>query len=129
MDHLNFPAIKDPAHPPMEVPYLCNEPYDGLDFESYPARMGYHQLVSVDHSDEFYKQVNSNFLPFLQNWLYFGFLEAVLGTHMRIEDFVYHNGTRCLVTSRALPQYLEACQDRLRRMTVRELESRVQYTE
>lgn len=125
MDFYDLSVIKDPAHPPIEVPYLCKEPYDGTDFHGYPQRNGYGWLLSGGLSKPAnWRQLTADFLPFLQNWLYFGLLEAMLGIPLQIQDFLYASGGLVFVTIKALPRYLKASQNRLKRMAVEDLKLR-----
>ena len=78
MDHL--------VHPQESIP-LDNVPvfdsalhlYDGLGFESFPARMG-HCL-----QDQASQQTSASYI---QGWLYFGLLWEVFGDSLQVTDFV-----------------------------------------
>jgi hypothetical protein len=104
MDHLQ--VVKDPAFPPIEVPYLCTEEYDGLEWESYPERQGWHMnhLVNADFSGKPTKETAA----MLQTWLYFGVLQETLRITIDMKDWVCENerGQR-VINSTSLPQRLE----------------------
>lgn len=80
MDHLPLP--KDCDSLKIEIPYLSNEApqYDGLDLPSFPSRHGYEMadpgLLTFKELNQ--KPAHQN-AAFVQSWLYFGLLRAVLG--------------------------------------------------
>ncbi len=81
------------------IPYLCQERYDGGSFLDYPHRSGLPNLANDGTfrlaptlslaSRKFLAAVPSAELePLLQNWLFFGLLNEVLGDLYRHEDYV-----------------------------------------
>ena len=81
------------------IPYLCQDRYDGGPFQDYPHRSGLPDLniegyFRVNPSLSLAKQrflaavPRAELEPFLQNWLFFGLLNEVLGDLYRHEDFV-----------------------------------------
>ncbi|KAL5341115.1 hypothetical protein BJX70DRAFT_406412 [Aspergillus crustosus] len=66
-------AVLDSPFPPVNIPLLDPEPYDGVDFLSYPASKGWdiNRLLAGDFSE------HDNAAAFLQNWLFFGVLQEV----------------------------------------------------
>ena len=73
------------------IPYLCKEQYDEGPFLDYPHRLGLHDLTIdgrfprapslTDTSRQFLTTIPpAEQEPFLQNWLFFGLLNEVLGT-------------------------------------------------
>jgi hypothetical protein len=91
------------------VPYICTEPYDhNGDWMDYPDKKG----ISLENIRfrMFYKYPPERIPPFLQNWLFFGLLRAVLQCDNRKanEDFKYVDATgQVSITTRALPTYLQ----------------------
>ena len=69
MDHL--PVPQNPVRPNIEVPYLCQIPYDGKDFKGFPQRCGF----ELDEKG-FVRPRDSDraMLGFYQTWLYFGLI-------------------------------------------------------
>ena len=69
MDHL--PVPQNPVRPNIEVPYLCQIPYDGKGFKDFPQRCGFELdekgCVRPRGSDR-------AMLGFYQTWLYFGLI-------------------------------------------------------
>ncbi|KAF4616230.1 hypothetical protein G7Y89_g15176 [Cudoniella acicularis] len=85
MDHLPLPS--NPLLAKLEVPYRCTELYDGGPMAGYPSRKGWRILYAVDGigylvgggvGGEMEKPSDKMLEAFLQNWLYFGLLGAVL---------------------------------------------------
>ena len=81
------------------VPYLCEEKYDGLSFLEYPRRLGWPNLentgrfrqtatLSIANTKHLAATPPAKLEPFLQNWLFFGLLNEVLGELYRHEDFL-----------------------------------------
>jgi hypothetical protein len=87
MDHLPLPA--DPINPFPKVPYVCgdNTPYDGGEWLTYPARIGWPQAVPSSQYPQFSKYELANpsddrdLEKFFQKWIFFGLLHRVLGDH------------------------------------------------
>ena len=84
-----FPAIS----------YLCEEKYDGLSFLDYPRRLGWPNLentgeyrqtatLSIANMQLLAATPPAKLEPFLQNWLFFGLLNEVLGELYRHDDFL-----------------------------------------
>ena len=82
-----------------EIPYLCQDKYDGGPFLDYPHRSGLPDLkiewtlrinpsLSIDKERFLTAVPRAELEPFLQNWLFFGLLNEVLGDLYRHEDFV-----------------------------------------
>lgn len=96
MDHLFLP--KDPLPTTLDkVPYMCVEKYDGGPFLTYPLRKGKPWMVP-DKADPLYipyviyevmrPTPKAEQESFMQTWLFFGFLNEVLGDLYSEEDFV-----------------------------------------
>ncbi|KAL4882677.1 hypothetical protein BJY04DRAFT_227015 [Aspergillus karnatakaensis] len=68
-------TAQDSPFPPAQIPVLDPEPYDGVDFLSYPESKGWdtNRLLAGDFSE------HENPAAFLQNWLFFGVLHEVFG--------------------------------------------------
>ena len=84
MDHLDLP--KYPKHPPISIPYLVTEPYDGEDFESYHERKGWTR-ADIEGSSACTKSLDER-AAFLQTWLCFGLLSAFLGDRFDLHDYI-----------------------------------------
>jgi hypothetical protein len=99
----------------IKVPYICTEPYDHDDaWVDYPDKKG----ISIENIrfHMFYKYPPESIPPFLQNWLFFGLLRAVLQCDNKTanEDFKYVDATgQLLITTRALPTYLQKWREKL----------------
>ena len=120
MEHLHDGS----SEPSIQVPYLCNQMYDGGDFDSYPLRAGFD--VPTIASSNFESKTREACIGFLQSWLYFGLLSDFFGAlaEFRLSDFINHadNGSRT-VTTRKLPYIIrkwnaleqaKAAEDRVR---------------
>lgn len=111
MDHIRLP--RSPVHPPVEVPYLCTEKYDGGPFLTYPHRQGwseqdiyYRPNWAGQHPYDGNKLLSRRPLAevtsFLQNWLCFGLLATVFSPEL--DDFVRcGNDEQEFVTTSSLP--------------------------
>ncbi|KAB2569233.1 hypothetical protein DBV05_g12091 [Lasiodiplodia theobromae] len=91
MDHIPIP--KDPARPIPRVRYYCTSEYDGSDFLTYPARIGWSEAELFNqqtwtHLDQPDKRTSDEAAAFLQQWLFFGLLQAFFGDTFRTSDFV-----------------------------------------
>ena len=75
MEHLPNIKIAESQFP--KVPYLCNEEYDGLLWEEYGKRRGWDigRLMARDFTEHPPKETAS----FLQNWLFFGTIDHIIG--------------------------------------------------
>ena len=95
MEHL--PPVSKPFGP-IRVPYLGDRDYDGLDFATYPARRGF----DIERILEGVFQDADDTASFLQTWLFFGLLNAVLGVTAETSDFVRtdEDGTRSMTTEK-----------------------------
>ncbi|KAL2870608.1 uncharacterized protein BJX67DRAFT_377957 [Aspergillus lucknowensis] len=75
MDHVE--SVPGSLYPPLQVPCLSPEAYDGLDFSTYPERAGW-DIARLLRGD-FSQHPAEPTAAFLQNWLYFGVLWEVFG--------------------------------------------------
>lgn len=84
MDHIALPAVQ--VYPPVCVPCLSDNSYDGLDFHSYPDRRGWDQerLLAGDFS----QRSSTETAAFLQDWLFFGVLWHILGCSASKDNYV-----------------------------------------
>lgn len=109
MDHLCLPLR--PALVPIKVPFICTEAYDGGPFLAYPERNGWQIAITnpgkivVEVSKSGEQTPIEDAQAFLQTWLYFGLLHEVLGSSVRLEDFVRTcpNGEKVLSTIKLGP--------------------------
>jgi hypothetical protein len=67
----------NPAHPRIEVPYLCTEIYEGP-FQSFPERMGWTDDKILNHGTDI--QDVEELKAFLQTWLSSVFWKKCLET-------------------------------------------------
>ncbi|PVH97881.1 hypothetical protein DM02DRAFT_683758 [Periconia macrospinosa] len=75
MDHLPTPLN---ATPPIEIPFVANIEWDGMDFETFPSRHGF--AVDAD-GNLLLDDIDAHRLAsVLQSWLYFGLLTDLLGS-------------------------------------------------
>ena len=106
MDHLPSFCASDT----ISVPYISTEPYDGLSFDKYPERKGLDKGKLLRGELDGYPP--GFVASFLQTWMYFGLLSAVLdvpGANYNPEDFISEdNLRRRLVTTRKLRGYVIA---------------------
>ena len=93
MDHLPLPL--DPILPLIEVPYLCNEPYDtAIPFLEYPRRKGRPWMTPkvgeapyVTH-EKLFPTPTRDLESFFQTWLFFGLLAELLAELFNHASFV-----------------------------------------
>lgn len=102
MDH--FPPVSRP-YDPVEVPYLGGE-YDGEGFEGYPARQSL--VLQKLQEGDCQGQPMDAIARFLQTWLYFGMMHAVLGIEISVADFIrVGDSQQRFVTTQRLRKYLQ----------------------
>ena len=98
MEHLPRRAGQEKSVFP-EIPYLCQDKYDEGPFLNYPQRSSLPDLkvewtlrlnpsLSLAQKQFLAAVPRAELEPFLQNWLFFGLLNEVLGELYRHEDFV-----------------------------------------
>ncbi|KAK7947832.1 uncharacterized protein PG986_008718 [Apiospora aurea] len=106
MDHIQQPP--DPLYAPIQVPRLDATPYDGQDFDGYPARQGWDEsLLMVGHFSQFPAAATA---ALLQNWLYFGVLDEILGDLGAKANYSEHGQ----VTTAKLDANLSTCMELLK---------------
>ena len=84
MDHIPQPSSVGSDQAPIEVPCLCTEEYDGYSFLEFPERRG------ISLSDLLLCDIEvqaSHMVIFVQAWLFFGLLSAVLERVVTIEEY------------------------------------------
>jgi hypothetical protein len=115
MEHL--PEFLSSSLPRPEVPYLCEQKYDGLGFASYPQRRGWdsERLKAGDFDEH---PVNRT-CAFLQEWLFFGLLGEFFGPDFDSDDFItrQEGKGRLLITTRKLVEYAKALYKRIKSMS------------
>jgi hypothetical protein len=106
MDHLILPS--NPLHPPMEIPILSAEKYDGGDFLTYPDREGWGPRT-VANWHAIFQRPSRAFVAFLERWLFFGFIEMALGERIVMSDFIRYVGNpgRPVITTKHLPSMVQ----------------------
>ena len=96
MDHL--PAARNGTVQGLEVvPYLCEKPYDGGPFLTYPIRENRPEIIPdadsarkqllIDY-ERLHPTLNKIFEAFCQTWLFFGLINELLGNICKPVDFV-----------------------------------------
>jgi hypothetical protein len=124
MEHLDLP--RNPVHPPIEIPYVCKEPYDGGPFLEYLERKGWDREDVVDSRAR--GRSAEDVQSLLQTWFFFGLLSAVFGACFDQNSFIVggSNGQECVSTLQ-LPGLMAECieqESTLDRRTRREHEYR-----
>lgn len=102
MDHLPLP--REPLLRSIIVPYYCTEPYDGGPMLNYPARHGWEVLYSpfgISYLINGEEPTDGQLIPFIQNWLYFGYLQEIFGPLVNIQNFIKEdeNGTKTVTAA------------------------------
>ncbi|KAL9119268.1 MAG: hypothetical protein Q9187_004179 [Circinaria calcarea] len=93
MDHLPLP--RNPALPPIKVPFVCTKEYDAGPFLTYPDRKGWKISFPDDRIAFLYngrEPLSIEKAAFIQTWLYFGLLQEALGPVFDIACFVTEDG-------------------------------------
>ena len=91
MDHI---PDEDGIRLALKIPYLCQDiHYDGQGWHTFPERCGYpwlsFELLTVQGIEQHQPDHSQDDLQaFVQAWLYFGLLEAVLGQRYQHVDFI-----------------------------------------
>jgi hypothetical protein len=85
MEHLPNIKVAESQFP--KVPYLCNEEYDGLFWEEYGSRRGWDskRFLARDFTEHPPKETAS----FLQNWLFFGTINNIIGSNKFIPSTAF----------------------------------------
>lgn len=110
MDHVPVPA--NCSRIPLEVPYIAQDEFDGLDFKDFAVRRGWTlpQLSQVALAASTGNASESDKAPaaaFLQSWLYFGLLDSMLGRHVDPSTFVRPNADgKPILDTKRLPEVL-----------------------
>ena len=88
MDHLPYPV--DPVLTPLKIPYICEdvEQYDGLGFESFPARVGWTRTGLENTTLQWYECDQATAASRAQSWLYFGLLQEYLADNFDRQGFL-----------------------------------------
>ena len=98
MDHL--PVVPNGIVRGLEtVPYVCEKPYDGGPFLTYPIREGKPEITSDEAGmpdtvqpfwqyEKRHPTPNKDFEAFCQTWLFFGLINELLGDTCKSADFV-----------------------------------------
>jgi hypothetical protein len=88
MDHLELP--RNSKHPPIYIPLVARENYDGGNLESYPQRVGWSD-ADVTGSNGCTKSKDER-ASFIQTWLFFGLLSKIFGGDFKQDDWITHTG-------------------------------------
>ncbi|CAG8972160.1 hypothetical protein HYALB_00009708 [Hymenoscyphus albidus] len=116
MDHL--PRPESSIGLLMKVPFVAKIPWDYGDFKTFPSRHGFPQnsegaIDAKNHSIE-------SLCDLMQSWLYFDFLECVLGHKIDQDNFVRtsrdsEGGTQLLVDSTPLDSLINRLEAKRKR--------------
>jgi hypothetical protein len=82
----------------VKIPYICAEHYDQAgEWIDYPHRQG----ISLEHLQyrQFRRYPPQKVEQFLQNWLFFGLLDAILPCGVNLEDFISGGDVNRVVTT------------------------------
>ena len=114
------------------VPYVCEKPYDGGPFLTYPIRENRPEIVpdadrasmqSLVEYERFHPTPNKIFESFCQTWLFFGLINELLGSICQPEDFVRpgEGGDCKIISTSRLPglvrQWMTSVEDGVSPMT------------
>ena len=117
MDHL--PVVRNGSVLGLErVPYLCEKPYDGGPFLTYPIRENRPEIIPDAASagkqllfeyERLHPTPNKVFEAFCQTWLFFGLINELLGSICKPVDFVQAEpgGDGKLLSTSRLPGLIE----------------------
>lgn len=118
---MDFIPLPDNGAEHMLVPDLGGAEYDGGDFDDYPARMGW-DLESLETGDVVDAWLGPPFpsihdaktaaRPFIQTWLFFGFLSIIFGRRVLRHEYTRTvetaNGSQSsYITTKNLVKHLE----------------------
>ena len=117
MDHIPLPHRS--THDHLEIPYLCTEDYDNGPFLTYPERKGWNRQgfqgkprgpdnrFSIENSSGGTRFASAEEVAsFVQAWLFFGLLKAVLGPRVQSKDFITYNGSgKAILTTKCIERY------------------------
>jgi hypothetical protein len=109
MDYIARPSSLESD--PIEVPCLCTEDYDGKSFLEYPERRGI-SLPDLLMCDIFPQA--SQMVDFVQTWLFFGLLSAVLERTVTIAKYTRIDSSGNLLIDTTLPDDLRVWVDHLK---------------
>jgi hypothetical protein len=104
---------------PIEVPYVCHTPYDGLVFREYPRRR---RLEGVNRLDLALPKEELD--AYMQAWLFFGVLSEIFDD-FKLDDFVRQGPLGPLVTTAVLPNYIQRWRDGLKDCPLREMKVKI----
>ena len=82
-------------------------------FFGYPTSYGWDALKLL--KGDYQGRKRRDGLSFLQSWLFFGFLQEVLGVQINKHDFVYEENSQRFITTSLLPRYLGEWKDRVQK--------------
>ncbi|KAI9172598.1 hypothetical protein HJFPF1_02104 [Paramyrothecium foliicola] len=100
MDHL--PVFRYVTEPYPRIPFLSQQPYDGLEMDSYPDRQAF-DLTRL-YSKDFTQHSPENTAAFLQTWLFYGGLYEVLRFQhpSELNQFIEVDSLGCRVSTKPL---------------------------
>ena len=102
--------VKVPCFSTHNYPYRRNDE-DLACFFGYPTLQGWDALKLLQ--GDYQGRTRRDGLSFLQSWLFFGFLQEVLGVKIDKHDFIYEENSQRFVTTSLLPRYLREWKDRV----------------
>lgn len=91
MDHLPQPSVI--SSPPVKIPYVCLNDYDGGEFLLYPERLGWQLDALLEEPtwtrlDQEGCMTSREAASLLQSWLFFGSLQAMFGRLIHAGNFI-----------------------------------------
>ena len=99
MEHLTLPKYCS-VQELTPIQYKCQRAYDGGDFLTYPSRMGVTWTVTTEQMhDSIYRRKayeqarNHDLEPSLQEWLFFGLINEMLGAYVSRRDLIRRTAT------------------------------------
>lgn len=118
MDFLLLPNA--PTGTPPRVRYVADTSYDGGEFNTYPARVGWAQALPNAGRVPFLSverripSSDADLEPFLQNWLFFGLLHHMLDPFglFNADEYLLREDTETFITSKLLLSRLQTWLDR-----------------
>ncbi|KAK5129345.1 hypothetical protein LTR08_003575 [Meristemomyces frigidus] len=116
------------------IPYMPSAAYDGGDFQTFAARKGWDVTTwkwsTLEQGFDTNGKSMSEMAAFLQHWLFFGLLTAVLGVPVPIDHFVRaHADNQRYICTAALARYLHDWRAVVETLDEQEKEAKADHAE